>query len=171
MRSFVLGILVAIVLMLAGGYLAVAQGWVPAGQDVKPGKAEKLVAKTLLRAAIRREAQSLTNPVAASDENLAAGIALYVVHCQSCHGGPNGSPSVIAKGLSPDPPQLAKHGVEDDPDGTNYWKVTHGIRFTGMPAFGQTLSDKERWQISVFLKHMDSLPPAARNAWAAGRSQ
>jgi mono/diheme cytochrome c family protein len=68
--------------------------------------------------------------------------------------------------LTPDPPQLAKDGVEDDPEATTYWKIVHGIRFTGMPSFGATLSEPEMWQIALFVKHMSALPPGSRAAWA-----
>jgi thiosulfate dehydrogenase len=171
MRGFVIGILVAIVTALAGAYLLVTTGALPAGQDVKPGALERWVAKTALRATILRQTKGLIDPLPPSDDNVAAGIALYSTHCQMCHGGPDGVASVIAKGLTPDAPQLAKHGVEDDPEATTYWKIKHGIRFTGMPAFGQTLSDTEIWQMTLFLKRMDSLSPGARDAWAAGRTR
>ena len=78
--------------------------------------------------------------------------------------------TAIAKGLTPDPPQLARHGVGDDPEATTHWKISHEIRFTGMPGFGRTLSDREIWQLTLFLKRMDSLPPGARAAWASGQS-
>ena len=170
MKGFVVGILVAIAVAVAGVYLFVRSGALPAGQDVKPGSLERWAAKTSLRATIQRQTSGLTDPLPASDENLAAGIPLYVTHCQICHGGPDARPSVIARGLSPAAPQLAKDGVEDDPEPTTYWKITHGIRFTGMPAFGQTLSQKEIWQVTQFLKRMDALSPAAREAWAAGKT-
>jgi mono/diheme cytochrome c family protein len=73
-------------------------------------------------------------------------------------------------GLYQKPPQLGKHGVEDDPDGVTYWKVDHGIRLTGMPAFGQTLQERQLWQLTLFLKHMDHLSPAADKAWKALKS-
>jgi thiosulfate dehydrogenase len=168
-RGFVLGFVIAIVAMIAGAYLFVTKGMMPAGQDVKPGALEKWAAKTSLRATMQREATGLTPTLPPSDENLAAGIALYASHCQVCHGGPQAAPSAIARGLSPAAPQLAKHGVEDDPEGTIYWKIAHGIRFTGMPAFGPTLSDREKWQVALFLKHMDKLSPGLRQAWAAAR--
>src|SRR5262252_4337677 len=167
MRGFVLGILSAVALMLALVYGAVTRGWIPAGQDAKPSEVERWMAKRSLRASLRRESRGLTNHLALDDENLAPGIALYVTHCQICHGGPDGSPSLVARGLSPEGPQLARHGVEDDPDASTYWKITHGIRFTGMPAFGKTLSDQERWQITLFLKHMDKLPAGAQASWKA----
>ena len=106
---------------------------------------------------------------ARSRRNLAAGVALYASHCQGCHGGPEAAPSAIAKGLSPEAPQLAKDGVEDDPEGKIYWKIAHGIRFTGMPSFRQSLSEREMWQIALFAKHMDKLPAAAGQAWATGK--
>ena len=84
-----------------------------------------------------------------------------------CHGAAGGSPSNIARGLYQHAPQLAKDGVEDDPEGVTYWKVTHGIRFTGMPSFGATLDEEQRWQVVLFLKHMDGLPPTPERIWKA----
>jgi thiosulfate dehydrogenase len=169
-KGFILGIVVAIAAAIVGGYFFVTSGALPAGQDVKPGALETWAAKKSLRAAMRREAQGLKSPLPSTDDNLSAGIALYVARCQICHGGPDGAPSSIARGLTPNAPQLAKDGVEDDPEGTIYWKIAHGIRFTGMPAFRQTLSDREMWQIALFAKRMNALPPGARQAWAAGRT-
>jgi mono/diheme cytochrome c family protein len=63
------------------------------------------------------------------------------------------------------PPQLAEDGVEDDPVGYPWWKVERGIRWRGMPALGATLTRDQVWQMALFLKHMDSLPPEARRAW------
>jgi mono/diheme cytochrome c family protein len=169
-KGFVLGFVVAIAALVAGSYFFVTSGALPAGQDSKPGALEKWAAKKSLQATIRREAQGLKSPLQPTDANLTAGIALYRNHCQVCHGGPDGAASSIAKGLTPDPPQLAKHGVEDDPEGETYWKVAHGIRFTGMPGFGETLSSPEMWQIALLAKHMESLPPAVRSAWLAGKT-
>jgi mono/diheme cytochrome c family protein len=170
-KAFVLGFAAAIAVVIAAVLLFVTGGALPAGQDAKPSSLEKWAAKKSLRATMRREAQGLTSPLPPTDENLTAGIALYRAHCQVCHGGADGAVSPIAKGLAPQPPQLAKDGVEDDPVGETYWKVAHGIRFTGMPGFGKTLSDREMWQIALLAKHMNSLPPGARGAWLAAKSE
>ncbi len=164
-RGFVLGFVTAVVAFMAAGYFFVTSGALPSGQDSKPGKLEKWAAQKSLQATMRREAQGLKSPLEPSDENLVAAIALYRANCQVCHGGADGAISSIAKGLTPAPPQLAKNGVEDDPEGVTYWKVAHGIRFTGMPGFSETLSGREMWQISLFAKHMSSLPPRARTVW------
>jgi mono/diheme cytochrome c family protein len=63
-------------------------------------------------------------------------------------------------------PQFTRHGVDDDPDGETYWKIEHGIRFTGMPSFKGALSEEQIWQIAYFLKRGTAdLPPAAARMW------
>ena len=166
-KGFILGVIVALVGLIAGAYLFIKTGALPAGQDSKPGKLETWAAKTSLLATINRETKGLTSPLQPTESNLTAGANLYVANCQVCHGGPDATATSIAKGLTPDPPQLAKHGVEDDPEARSYWTIAHGIRFTGMPSFRASLSDQEMWQIALFLKHMDSLPSGARAAWAS----
>ena len=165
LRGFILGIVTVCLTAAIGTYWFVSNGSMSAGQDAGPLPLERWAAKKSLRAAMRREARNLRSPLQPDAGNLETGAVLYVRHCQVCHGGPSGMSSPIAKGLAPKAPQLAKDGVEDDPEGTIYWKTAHGIRFTGMPAFRETLSDREIWQVSLFLKRMDS--SEAQHAWAS----
>ena len=51
--------------------------------------------------------------------------------------------------------------VTDDPEGTTFWKISHGIRLSGMPRF-DTLPETTRWQVTMLLKHADRLPPAVQ---------
>ncbi len=169
MGKFILGFIVAIIVVAVAGYAFIVFGLMPARQDIKPSAIETWAAKTSLRATINRETKGLQVSIPPTEPNLTAGAQLYVKNCQFCHGGPDAQASFIAKGLSPDPPQLAKDGVEDDPEGVTYWKVAHGIRFTGMPGYGGTLSQQQIWQIALFLKHMDKLPPQTQQAWASAR--
>jgi thiosulfate dehydrogenase len=55
--------------------------------------------------------------------------------------------------------------VEDDPEGFSYWKIKHGIRWTGMPSWKGDAHRPTDLDPSLFLKHMDKLPPAAEQAW------
>lgn len=164
-RGIVIGAIAVLVLGLLGAYAGIEAGLMPANADGKPSEIERWAARTSLAATLRRDAPTTPNPVALNDGNLSAGIKLYAANCVVCHGNSGGTPSNIARGLYQKPPQLAKDGVEDDPDGVTYWKVTHGIRLTGMPSFAATLSDEQRWQLALFLKHMDHLPPAPERLW------
>ncbi|MBV8117445.1 MAG: cytochrome c [Candidatus Eremiobacteraeota bacterium] len=166
-RGIVIGALGIVAVGMLCAYVGVTNGLMPANADSKPWKIERWMARTSLAATLRREAVTTPVPVALNDQNLQAGIKLYAQNCAVCHGASGGRPTSIASGLYQKPPQLAKDGVEDDPEGVTYWKITHGIRFTGMPAFGTSLTDEQRWQVVLFLKHMDSLPPAADRVWKA----
>jgi mono/diheme cytochrome c family protein len=69
--------------------------------------------------------------------------------------------------MYPDPPKLMEGmGVTDDPPQETYWKVSGGIRMTGMPGFNKTLSTTEMWQVSLLLANADKLPQAAKDVLA-----
>ena len=166
MKNFILGIVCTLALIALVGIVGVTQGiLIPANADAKPGKLETWAAKTSLHATLAREASTAPSPVALNDQNLEAGIKLYGENCAACHGVADAKPSTIAFGLYQKAPQLATDGVEDDPEGVTYWKIRHGIRLTGMPAFVKSLDDTQMWQVALFLKHMDSLPPAPKTIW------
>ncbi len=151
-------------------YAALHSGYIPANADAALGSLELWAARTSLEATLDRLAPTEPNPVALSDGNLLSGVGLFAKNCAVCHGAANGTRSPIAKGLYPQPPQMATDGVEDDPEGKSFWKIKHDIRLTGMPSFGATLSDKHIWTLALFLKHMDKLPPAVQQAWLEVRN-
>ncbi len=169
-------ILVGIVLMMVIGVLAtyalVSSGLIPANADAPAGRVETWLATRSLDAALARRAPTRANPVALTDQNLTEGVHLFAQNCAICHGSARGSasPSPIAQGLYQKPPQFGTDGVEDDPEGVSFWKIKHGIRLTGMPSFGYTLSDTQIWTIALFLKHMDKLPPTAQLTWQQVRN-
>jgi mono/diheme cytochrome c family protein len=166
-KVFIVGIILTIAIALLAGYLVLQNGVIPANADTNPGPIEKWAAGMSLTATLQREAPKTPNPVAMTDGNLITGINLFAQHCAICHGTAQGdaSASAVAKGLNPSPPQLATDGVEDDPEGYTFWKVKHGIRWTGMPAWKDALNDQQIWTLALLLKHMDKLPPAAQDAW------
>jgi|SRR5579871_1086380 len=171
-RHFIAGMTAVIVAGLVLAYALLQSGLIPANADAQPGGLELWAADTSLSATLRREAPTTPNPVALSDDNLLAGVKLYGQHCALCHGTAAGdaSASPAAKGMYPRPPQLASDGVEDDAEGVSYWKIKHGIRLTGMPSWGGSLSDQEIWTLALFLKHMDKLPPRVQSAWTQVRN-
>jgi thiosulfate dehydrogenase len=169
LKGIILGVFLTIVAGAVTAYALIRTGVIPANADAKPGPLENFVARTDLRAVLGNESPKQPNPVALTDANLIAGIKLFGMHCAICHGTAdrNAAPPPIAKGEYPAPPQLAKDGVEDDPEGWTFWKIKHGIRWTGMPSWKYELNDKEIWTLALFLKHMDKLPPAPQAVWQA----
>jgi hypothetical protein len=51
-------------------------------------------------------------------------------------------------------------------DGELFWIVKHGIRMTGMPAFGENHSDDEIAQIVAFVRHAPQVTETERQALA-----
>ena len=166
-KSFVSGIVFTVLAAAVVFYILISTGRVPAAADTGPLPLEHWAARTSLRATLAREAPKEHNPVPLTDANLIAGIQLFGEHCAICHGTAQGdaSASPVARGEYPRPPQLGTDGVEDDPQGWTFWKIDHGIRWTGMPSWRNTLSDQQMWTLALFLKHMDHLSPAAEAAW------
>jgi mono/diheme cytochrome c family protein len=167
LKGVVFGFVLAIIVALVGGYLLVRSGLIPANADAKPGQLERWMARTSLNATLSHDAPTEPNPVTLTEQHLLDGVHLFAENCAVCHGSAKGnaSASPIAKGLYQKPPQFATHGVEDDPEGVSFWRIKHGIRLTGMPSFGSSLSDDQIWTLALFLKHMDKLPPTVQQAW------
>jgi mono/diheme cytochrome c family protein len=166
-RGFIVGVIVTVLLIVVGGYLFVRGGGVSLATTAAPLPMEAKMAHMALRASIGNAANE-KDPLSPGDENLLSVVKTYKENCAVCHGAPAHPPSMISKGMFPPPPQLFEKAdmVTDDPEGETYWKVTHGIRLSGMPGFGAALNDTQRWQVTMLLKNADKLPASAQAAFA-----
>jgi mono/diheme cytochrome c family protein len=96
---------------------------------------------------------------------IADGASDYDEMCTGCHLAPGMAENEMRPGLNPKPPVLAK----DPPDSPAeaFWVIKHGIKMTGMPAWGVTHSDDEIWNIVAFLNKLPELSPQAYHALVA----
>lgn len=166
MKAFVFGIVVAVIALAAGVYYYFDTGRAPVATSAQPMPFEKMLAKKAQHARIEKEMPK-TVPIAADAAAYAAGAQVYRDNCAVCHGLPGQPPSHIAAGEYPPPPQLFHgKGVTDDPAGETYWKAENGLRLTGMPGFGKSLSTTQLWQVSLLLANADKLPADVQQALA-----
>lgn len=165
MGNFAKGVLATVVAVFAVASVAILLGIIPVGADARPSALEQWATNAALNTAVTRRAKGLQNPAPVTDDNLLVGLRLYHEHCASCHGTSDGQPSSFAQGFYIKSPQFATHGVENDPENVIYWKAEHGIRFTPMPAFKNTMPAEDLWKITMFLKRMDKLPSAVDAEW------
>ena len=166
MRGFVLGVVITILIFVVAGYLFVRGGGISMATTAPPLPLEKTVARMALRASIGN-AGDQKDPLPFDDDNMLAGLNAYKEHCAVCHGTPGQPRTAVSKGMFPPPPQLFEKEdmVADDPEGVTYWKVTHGIRLSGMPGFGGTLSETQRWQVTMLVAHADKMSRAVLAAF------
>lgn len=123
----------------------------------EPTAAEAFVARRLRHFAIPRSARDARNPVESSGEVLSAAMAHFADHCASCHGNDGRGQTLIGRGLYPKPPDMTEPATQQLADGELYYIIENGVRFTGMPAFGEEAGndqDKESWDLVHFIRHL-----------------
>lgn len=74
-----------------------------------------------------------------------AGAGNYNAMCIGCHLAPGVGKTELSQALYPSPPDLTKVGVGDDPAAA-FWTIKHGIKATGMPAWGKSMGDEYIWE-------------------------
>ena len=83
------------------------------------------------------------------------GVEHFAAHCAVCHGAPGVPKGAIARGLYPQPPDLALAAKQYSP-GELFWILEHGIKMTGMPGWGDH-SDEELWATVGFLEQLPGM--------------
>jgi mono/diheme cytochrome c family protein len=102
----------------------------------------------------------LKNPLAANEENIAAGRALYNQNCASCHGTDGKSRTKVAAAMKVRPTNLTGGMMKSRKDGDIYWVITNGITGSGMPPF-KKLTANQRWQVTLYVRHLMGEHPHA----------
>lgn len=164
MRNFLLGFLTAVVVLALGGFSYVRFGFVDSRADIPVNPLEQKIAMPSLDASVDRHAPETQNPVDSSDASLVAGMKIYQANCSSCHGDINHPRALLADALYPRAPQFVQD-APDMPEHQNFYIIQHGIRLSGMPAWKQSLSEQQMWQVTTFLSHMDKLPTEVSEQW------
>lgn len=99
-----------------------------------------------------KEANDLKNLFANNAESVVAGKKIYEKTCWVCHGlsGKGDGPAGIA--LKPKAADHTSALVQNQTDGSIYWKVTKGRG--AMPSYEASLSQKERWAIVNYIRKL-----------------
>ncbi len=164
MGKFLLGVIVAVVVLILCALGFALLGFLPTPANVEPASYERHFAMSAVDASMERHAPRLTNPLTPTDQNLEDGMKLYTMNCALCHGGLDRKPSTLANSFYPPPPNFISD-PPDDPEWHTFYTMRTGIRYSGMPAWDKTLSESDMWKITLLLSHMDKLPPAVQDYW------
>ncbi|HEY6048265.1 MAG TPA: cytochrome c [Sphingomicrobium sp.] len=115
---------------------------------------------------VRHYAAGISAPAQFTPQQVLTGFCAYQTHCVACHGAAGVPREQWASGFEPSPPYLL--------DVTNiwnraqlFWLVKNGIKMTGMPAWGESMSDPEIWDVVAFIEASRQLPPQTYVQWAA----
>ncbi len=98
------------------------------------------------------EALELENPIPPTEESIARGAEIYARNCAVCHGAEGYGDGPSAAVMDPKPANLWADHVQERPDGALFWTITHGVPESPMPAWGEVLSEEDRWNLVNFLR-------------------
>jgi mono/diheme cytochrome c family protein len=94
----------------------------------------------------------LTDPT-----RISRGAGQYADMCCGCHLAPGMKRTEISQGLYPRAPELRRKTTLTPAE--QFWVVKHGIKMTGMPAWGVTHDDDLLWDVVAFVRKLPELTP------------
>ncbi|HXG03525.1 MAG TPA: c-type cytochrome, partial [Candidatus Binatia bacterium] len=100
-------------------------------------------------------------PVPYAALSIASGRRLFREHCVACHGPGGAGDGPAAATLPRRPADLTARHTSDHTAGDLFWWLTHGLG-RGMPAFGQRLTEEERWDLINFVRALGAAEAARR---------
>ena len=130
-------------LLLAGILIYVSSllGNYPGAREA-PSKSEAAIARRLRSWSMPRDARSRKNPFTNSPELLQKSARHFADHCASCHGNDGSGATEMGRNLFPRAPDMRLDSTQRLSDGELYYIIHNGVRWTGMPAWGDADNDR-----------------------------
>ena len=150
-------LVVILVVLALGAGAYVWSGLYNIGADDPHMRATYSLLETLRERSIESRASKLIVPDLSDPAKAIQGAGNYNAMCVGCHLKPGMSESELSKGLYPAPPNLTREPVEV---AQAFWVIKHGIKASGMPAWGKSMDDAYIWNMAAFLQVLPTLDDA-----------
>ncbi len=160
-KNIILTIVVIGILVLLGGSLFIYTGTYNVAASNKDSGLMHWILTTTRKQSVERHSEDVIPPDETAfnnPETLRIGFEHYNEMCIVCHGAPGVEPGEARTGLNPKPPLLTKVAGEISTR-EMFWVIKHGIKMTGMPAWGETHSDDKIWAMVAFVKKLPDMTP------------
>lgn len=156
----IVGTFVFIVLAVAiGGGVYVYLGSYDVAADVPHARFVYWLLDTARDRSVEARASAVSVPSDLGDQQrVETGAGLYAEMCAGCHLAPGMEKTEISQGLYPRAPELYQ-GTDLTP-AEEFWIIKHGIKMSGMAAWGKTHDDMLIWDMVAFLRKLPSLSGA-----------
>lgn len=161
MRPLLKGALLAMVVLVIIGMLGTLVFVKRTGLSAraKPGPVETSVARRLRALAVPGDYERLKNPILANPESIRHGMSHFADHCAVCHANNGSGDTEMGKGMFPPAPDMRLAATQNLSDGTLFYIIEQGVRFTGMPAWGTGTTEGEEasWHLVNFIRRLPKL--------------
>lgn len=149
----VIGSLLVILVIVTG--IFIYAGFFDVAADKPHSDAVYRLLQTIRLRSIATRASDAVPTDLADPKRIAAGAAQYAEMCSGCHLGPGVKRTEISRGLYPRAPELKRGSRLTSAE--EFWVLKHGIKMSGMPAWGVTHNDELLWDIVAFLQTLPNL--------------
>jgi mono/diheme cytochrome c family protein len=150
-----LSIVVLVALAVLGGIVFyVGSGGYDVGADTPHWEITRKVMEVVRNRSIAVRASQIELPDLQDEQLVLKGAGQYAAMCVNCHLAPEQKDSEIRPGLYPKPPNLSEQRF--DPR-TVFWVTKHGLKMSGMPAWGLGHDDATIWSIVAFVARLPGL--------------
>jgi mono/diheme cytochrome c family protein len=146
------------VLLAAATVAAViAVGAIDVAADRPHWRITERLLETVRDRGIAVRARRVASPDLDSPKRISRGAGNYDAMCSGCHLQPGVVGTELSRTLYPRPPALT--GPSNRDPGEVFWIIKHGIKMTGMPAWGAVMPDEAVWDLVALLRRLPSLDP------------
>lgn len=150
MKTIVMTLLVAALLVVVGVAVFIYSGAYDVSASTPHSAMSNWVMATTRQISVTRQAHGIDVPDLQSESLRHAGINDFEAMCVGCHGAPGKEPEPMGQGLNPPAPDLQQVAQQRTP-AQLFWATKHGIKMTGMPAWGATHNDEALWPVVALL--------------------
>lgn len=158
-----LSILSGVALVATAGF--VWSGIYNIGADDMHTKPVYAVLQALREKSIEHHARDLQVPDLTDAALIRSGAGNYDAMCTACHLSPGAGDTELSKGLYPVPPNFSRLTPNDPAH--DFWVIKHGIKASGMPAWGKSMEDRYIWGMVAFLQQIPKFDTASYKALVA----
>ncbi len=144
----------AVFVALGASVFYVASGAYDIGADTPHWDMTRAAIETFRDRSIAVRTRDISVPDLGDEQLVLKGAGQYAAMCVNCHLAPGMKDSEIRPGLYPQPPNLSEKRV--DP-ARAFWVVKHGLKMSGMPAWGLGHDDAAIWSIVAFVSKLPGL--------------
>lgn len=156
MRFFRAFILWLVIFVIAGAVF-IWSGTYNVGADSPHWGVTKYLIGEVRERSIALRSADIKPPALDDPAMIREGAEHYSKMCTGCHLAPGKTESDIRKGLYPHPPNLTRFA----PDPAEaFWIIKHGLKMTGMPAWGDTHDDQTIWAMVAYLQKQPKMSVA-----------
>ena len=153
------GLVIGLVLVLVAAVaVAIYAGLYNIAADVPHTQPVYWLFETIRQRSVATRARDIVVPHDLDDANrISKGASEYGEMCSGCHLAPGMKRTEISQGLYPRAPEL-RRGTDLSP-AEQFWIVKHGVKLTGMPAWGITHDDELLWDVVAFVRKLPEMTP------------